>query len=173
MPYKPRTKSRGLQVLHALDKRKKLTNKEKQHYFNLNKGYEGEALFDHFTAKLKCECFILNDLLLETNNTSFQIDCLIITGDKFYIYEVKNYEGDYHYQSDKLFKKPRLEIINPLHQLSRSESLLRQLLLTLGFIPQIDASVVFINPSFTLYQAPLDKPFSFSNPSKSIHEKFK
>jgi hypothetical protein len=38
---------------------------------------------------------------------------------------------------------------------------LRQLLLNLGFNPQIDASVVFINPNFTLYQAPLNKPFIF------------
>ena len=161
MPYKLRSKPTALRILEFLNKRKKLTNKEKQHYLNLHRGYEGEILFDNFTEKLQCECLILNDLLLEVNNTSFQIDCLIITGDKTYLYEVKNYAGDYYYQNDKLFKKPRLEVINPLHQLSRSEPLLRQLLLPTGFNPQIDASVVFINPSFTLYQAPLDKPFIF------------
>ncbi|MFZ3577913.1 nuclease-related domain-containing protein [Virgibacillus sp. DJP39] len=86
----------------------------------------------------------------------------MIAPGKIYFNEGKNYEGDYLYASDKLFKKPRLEVINPLHQLSRSESLLRQLLHSLGSTPQIiDASVVFINPSFTLYQAPLDKPFIF------------
>ncbi|MDY0405262.1 hypothetical protein P5G51_007455 [Virgibacillus sp. 179-BFC.A HS] len=41
--------------------------------------------------------------------------------------------------------------------------MLRQLLLSLGFKPKINAFLVFINPSFTLYQAPLDKPFIFPN----------
>ncbi|MUK90581.1 NERD domain-containing protein [Ornithinibacillus sp. L9] len=161
MPHKPRTKSNELIILELLNKRKTLTNKEKQHLFNLKKGYDGELIFDTLTEKLQCECLILNDLLLKVNNTTFQIDSLLIAPVKIYFYEVKNYEGDYIYESDKLFKKPRIEVINPLHQLSRSESLLRQLLLSLGFNPPIDASVVFINPTFTLYQAPLDKPFIF------------
>ncbi|GAB3059916.1 nuclease-related domain-containing protein [Virgibacillus ainsalahensis] len=161
MPYKSRTKPKELVILELLNKRKELTSKEKQHYLNLSKGYEGERVFDDFTKKLTYECLILNDLLLEVNNTTFQIDSLVIAQGKIHFYEVKNYEGDYYYQSDKLFKKPRFEVINPLHQLSRSESLLRQLLLSLDFNPQIDASVVFINPNFTLYQAPLDKPIIF------------
>lgn len=161
MPYKPRTKSKEMVILEFLNRRKKLTSKEKQHYLSLKKGFEGEELFDSFTEKLRCECLILNDLLLEVNNTTFQIDSLIITGGMILFYEVKNFEGDFYYENDKLFLKSRKEVINPLHQLSRSESLLRQLLHGLGFNPQIDASVVFINPNFTLYQAPLDKPIIF------------
>ncbi|GAB3049841.1 hypothetical protein GCM10027286_11140 [Virgibacillus ainsalahensis] len=128
-------------------------------------------LFDSLTEKLQCECYILNDLLLSINNTTFQIDSLIIKSDKVYLYEIKNYEGDYYYESDKLFKLPQAEIINPLHQLSRSESLLRQLFRRLGFNPQIDASVVFINPDFTLYQAPLDKPFILPNQLNNYFKK--
>ncbi|WP_100011478.1 nuclease-related domain-containing protein [Lentibacillus sediminis] len=161
MFYKPRTKPKALVILDLLDKRTDLTGKDKQHYLNLKKGYEGEMLFDTFTEKLQCDCLILNDLLLEINNTTFQIDALIIVQGKIHFFEVKNHEGDYYYQSDKLFKKPKLEVLNPLDQLSRSESLLRQLLLSLSFTPHIDASVVFINPNFTLYQAPLDKPLIF------------
>lgn len=161
MPYKSRTKSNELIILELLNKRKNLASKDKHHFFNLKKGYEGEILFDSFTEKLQCECLILNDLLLEVNSTTFQIDSLIITPGKIYFYEVKNYEGDYYYESDKLFKKSNLEIINPLHQLSRSESLLRRVLLSLGYKLQIDAYVVFINPKFTLYQVHLDKPIIF------------
>lgn len=39
--------------------------------------------------------------------------------------------------------------------------MLRQLLNSLGFKLPIVSSVVFINPGFTLYQAPIDKPFIF------------
>ncbi|WP_323741822.1 nuclease-related domain-containing protein [Salinibacillus xinjiangensis] len=139
-----------------------LPPKDKQHYFNLRKGYEGEVKFDSYTEKLQCDCIILNDLLLRVNSTTFQIDSLIITLDRVFLYEVKNFKGDYYYDSDLLYKKPKIEVINPLLQLQRSESLLRQLLLSLGFNLPIDSSVVFINPEFTLYQAPLNEPFIFS-----------
>ncbi|GGB40003.1 hypothetical protein GCM10011409_16920 [Lentibacillus populi] len=173
MFYKPRTMSNELIILELLNERKNLPRKDKQHYFNLNKGYEGEVLFDALTENLQCECLILNDLLLKVNNTTFQIDSLIIAHGKIYFYEVKNYEGDYYYESDKLFKRnPKVEVINPLYQLGRSESLLRQLLLSIGFNPQIDASVVFINPKFTLYQAPLDKPIIFPTQVNQYIENF-
>lgn len=135
-----------------------LTGKDKQHYVNLKKGYEGELKFDSLTEKLQCECLILNSLLFEVNNTTFQIDTLIITQDKIHFYEVKHLEGEYYYENGKLYKRPKYEILDPLNQLNRSGSLLRQLLHNLGIKPQIDPSVVFIHPEFTLYQAPMDKP---------------
>ncbi len=159
--YKPRTKSTELVILELLARRKGLPKKEKRYYLNLAKGYEGELKFDHLTEQLQCECFILNDLLLNMNSSTFQIDSLIITPGKIYFYEVKNFDGDYYYDNDRLFKKPKLEVNNPLHQLIRSESLLRQLLLRRGFNFQIDASIVFINSAFTLYQAPLNQPIIF------------
>ena len=161
MHYKSRNQSSELKVLESLNTRMNLSGKDKQHYFNLKKGYEGEILFDLLTKKLQCECLILNDLLLKLNNTLFQIDTLIITSEIIYLFEVKNFEGDYYCESDRFFKKPNTEINNPLTQLSKGESLLRQLLQNLGFNIPICASVVFINPQFTLYQTPLNKPFIF------------
>ncbi|WP_409306100.1 NERD domain-containing protein [Peribacillus sp. SCS-155] len=138
-----------------------LRNKDKQHYYNLKKGYEGELLFDSLTQNLESEVFILNDLLFKLNQTVFQIDSLIITSETIYLFEVKNYEGDYYYDSDRLYKRPKTEISNPLNQLRRNESLLRQLLENLKFDMPISGSVVFINPEFTLYQAPINTPFIF------------
>ncbi|MGY3717735.1 NERD domain-containing protein [Sutcliffiella cohnii] len=168
MFYKFRTKPKDLKVLEVLNYRMNLTSKDRQHYLNLKRGYEGELIFDSFTEKLQCECLLLNDLLLEVNNTTFQIDTLLIMQEKICFYEVKYYEGDYFYESEKLFKKkPKLEVINPLDQLSRSETLLRQLIQSLGHKLPIVASVVFINPNFTLYQAPLNKPIIFPTQIKN------
>jgi len=161
MAYKSRTKSSQLLILKSLNIRMNLSDNESQQYSNLEKGYEGELIFDTFTEKLQCECLILNDLLLKMNSTIFQIDSLIITSEAIYFYEVKNYEGDYYYESDRIYKNSKFEIINPINQLNRSESLLRQLLHSLGFNLPINTSVVFINPEFTLYQSPLNKPFIF------------
>lgn len=147
----------------------KLSSKEKQHYFSLKKGYEGEVFFDSLTEKLQCECLILNDLFLEVGRTAFQIDTLILMQRGIYFYEVKNFEGDYYYESesDRFFQKPKIERLNPLHQMERGSSLLRQLLNNLRYNFPIDPSVVFINSNFTLYQAPLDKPLIFPTQVKN------
>lgn len=114
MLYKPRTESFDLLILKSLAARMSLSIKDEQLYFALKKGYEGERLFDSWTEKLQCECLILNDLLLKQNNTLLQIDSLIIMSDTIYLFEVKNYEGDYYYELDKLYKLPKSEINNPL-----------------------------------------------------------
>ncbi|WP_369384458.1 nuclease-related domain-containing protein [Halalkalibacter wakoensis] len=139
----------------------RLSDKDQQYYFYLEKGFDGEKAFDSLTETLRCECLILNDLLLKQNNTLFQIDSLIITEEWVYLFEVKNYEGDYLYDSERFYKTPNSEITNPFNQLIRCESLLRRLFQNIGSNLPIHASVVFINPEFTLYQAPLNFPFIF------------
>ncbi|GAB3796362.1 nuclease-related domain-containing protein [Virgibacillus kimchii] len=164
MILKPRTKPSELLTLEYLNTRMTLSPKDKLYYLSLKKGFEGEKNFDLWTEKLQCECIILNDLLLKVNNTTFQIDALIITADKTYLYEVKNFEGEYIFdpRTNKFFIiKSKQEIINPLHQLERCESLLNQLMLKHSFNPTIKGDVVFINDEFTLYQAPPDEPIIF------------
>ncbi|MEH7083572.1 nuclease-related domain-containing protein [Neobacillus drentensis] len=174
MAYKPRIESKELKILKALHKRMKLSEKDKQHFFNLKKGYEGEVMFDKLTEKLQCDCLILNDLLFKVKNTTVQIDSLIITTGRIYFYEIKNSDGDYFIESNtnRFYKKPKIEYINPLLQLNRSDSLLRQLLQNIGYNFPIEAQVVFINPEFTLYQAPLDSPIIFPTQINSYMRKF-
>lgn len=169
--YRSRTEPEKLVNLRLLDTRMTLSEEDSQQYFILKKGYEGEVMFDELTEELQCDCYILNDLLFRYNNTTFQIDSLIILSEKIYFYEVKNLEGDYFYEFDRLYKMPKSEYNNPLHQLNRNESLLRQLLQSIGMFLPIEAKVVFINPEFTLYQAPCDKPFIFPTQVKSYLKK--
>jgi len=148
--------------MKSLNNRMKLSKNDKQYYYNLKKGYEGEVLFDSYLDNLQCDCLILNDLLFKINKNTFQIDSLILMSEMIYLFEVKNFEGDYIYklESNQIIPKSReIEIQNPLIQLQRTESLLRQLLQSLGIKIPINSSVVFVNPTFTLYQAPINKPF--------------
>lgn len=173
MIIKHRNESEELIIFNALNRRMTLSNKDRQYYYGIKKGYEGEVMFDEFTEKLISDCYILNDLLFKVNNTLFQIDTLIIISGKIYIFEVKNYEGDYLYDADldSLYKLPKKEYSNPQHQLKRSKSLLRQLLQNNGYNLSIEANIVFINPEFTLYQAPLNKHFIFPTQVKSYIQK--
>lgn len=156
MIYKQRQKPSDLPILGSLYTRTHLPTEDKQYYYNLEKGWEGELRFDSFCKEITCDCLILNDLLLSSNNTTFQIDSLIITTETIFIYEVKNFSGDYYYESEKFFNMKGAEILNPLHQLSRTASLLRSLLSKQGFNLPIKCKVIFINDHFTLYQAPVN-----------------
>ncbi|MGM0904790.1 MAG: nuclease-related domain-containing protein [Bacillota bacterium] len=104
---------------------------------------------------------ILNDLLLEKNTTKFQIDSFHIAEKTVFHFEVKYFEGDYYIENDRFFTYSGKEILNPLHQLRRSETLLRQLLQQFGYSIPLESYLVFVNPSFTLYQAPKDPSIIF------------
>jgi Nuclease-related domain len=172
MPFKARTVPGELIILRILNKRMDLTEEEKKFYLYQEKGYEGEVQFDLLTEKLQSECFILNDLLLKVNNTTFQLDTTIIFQKTIYVFEVKNYEGDYCFRQGRFETLAEKEIKNPLDQLKRSTSLLRQLLQKLGYNISIEGFVVFINPRFTLYQAPLNEPIIYPTQLEVFMKKF-
>ncbi|MEY2192871.1 nuclease-related domain-containing protein [Neobacillus sp. BF23-41] len=163
MSFKDRIEADEIKILRFLNSRMKLAEKDKIRFRNLVKGFEGEVMFDSLTEKLQCPSYILNDLLLETNNGKFQLDTVMITQDPLYLFEVKNYEGDFYFEGDRFYALPKKEYKNPLHQLQRSESLLRQLLESLGYRIPIEAYVIFINPHFTCYKAPLNEPIIYPN----------
>lgn len=160
--FKERVESKELKVLRSLNARMELTLEDKKYYFKLEKGFEGEVYFDSLIRPIQNEFLVLNDLLLKHNNTTFQIDSFFVFQNKLTFYDVKNFEGDYYYNADKIYVKgQRTEILNPINQLGRTSSLLQQLLHSHGYHLPIEGFVVFINPNFMLYEAPLNVPFIF------------
>lgn len=151
-----------LLLLSSLRSRLKLEEKYEKQLYSLEKGYKGEVVFDKWLESLTMDYIILRDLLLEVNNTQFQIDTLVIVQAKILMFEVKNYEGDYYLKDNKWYTSSGTEIIkSPLIQLNRSEALLKQLLYSLGFNFPIESHLVFVNPEFYLYEAPLNLPIVF------------
>jgi hypothetical protein len=171
MPFKARTESVLLKILRILNTRGDLTEDEQKYYSYQEKGYEGEVQFDALTEQLQLNCYILNDLLLEVNNSQSQIDTTIITQRTLYLFDVKNFEGDFCYDGEKFLSASGKERKNPLIQLKRSQSLVRQLIQDLGYNLHVEAYVIFINPEFTLYLAPLDLPFIFPTQLKRFLKK--
>ncbi|CAG9619954.1 nuclease-related domain-containing protein [Sutcliffiella rhizosphaerae] len=162
MIYKDRDEPQALHTLKLLNARMSLTEKDKQDINNLEKGTDGEWMFNTIMGKLTCDCYILNDLLLKMNNNLFQLDSIIITQETIFLNEVKNFEGDFIYELDRFYTlKNKRELSNPLHQLNKNTSLLRQLLQSFGFQLPITSNVIFVNPEFTLYQSPSNIPFIF------------
>lgn len=158
---KKRLESDELKRLRYLDKRIILSNKDALHYFTIKKGYEGELKFDEWAENLPANWIMITDLLLEYKNTLFQIDALIFTGDKIYLFNVKYYEGDYSIKDGKWYAPNNSEIIDPLNQLIRSESLLKKLLHDLGYNIPIAPYLLFNNSEFHLYEAPKNLPIVY------------
>ncbi|RFU69541.1 NERD domain-containing protein [Peribacillus saganii] len=161
MIIKSRSEPRELTLMRYLKTRKDLSANDENYFSTLEKGFKGEQMCDVWLGNLSDSWLIINDLCLERNNTVFQIDTLLVSHDIIHLIEVKNYEGDFYIEDEKWYSTSKSEIKNPLLQLKRSESLFRQILKDLGFTSQLEAHVIFINPEFHLYQAPLNLPIIF------------
>jgi hypothetical protein len=175
MELKKRTMPKELQLFSSLAPRFELSTKEKQTYSNLQKGYEGELMFDRIIAdQLQCEYLIIKDLFLSIDSKDFQIDTLIIFPTIIQLFEVKNFEGEHVYDKEKdmFYKNMNYEIQNPEHQLSRAVTLLKRLLRQHGFQVNLQGTVTFVNPEFTLYNLTPDKPFILPTQINSLMRKF-
>lgn len=158
---KPHMESDELRLFRSLNSRMSLEVKDQQQYWNLEKGNEGELMFDSFIEKVANSGLILNDLLLEVNGTLFQIDSLHIFQETIYLFEIKNYEGDFYIENSLWYTRSGTEIKDPLSQVTRCESLFRRYLQQLRLPFNIKAHLIFVNPEFTLYQVPLNETIIF------------
>lgn len=161
MLLKARTESEELRQYRFLEPRINFDMTEKQQLINLEKGYAGELEFDRRVDEIGCNFLTINDVLLEKQGTYFQLDSLFISIDVIYLFEIKNFEGDYYMDGDKWYTRAGSEVQNPLLQMARSESLLRRYLQAFHPSLPIKSYLIFINPEFTLYQAPLNETMIF------------
>lgn len=153
--------SKELQIFRGLKARSTLTKNEENYYWKLEKGFEGEQKFNVFLDNLTIDAILLNDLLFEKGSNHFQLDKVLITQDTVYVFEVKNYEGDYYIDRDTWFSPAKKEVTDPLNQLKRSKNLFQPILRELGCKPSLESYLIFINPQFYLYHAPLNPIFVF------------
>src|SRR5699024_12019603 len=84
--------------------------------------------------------------------TVFQLDTLLIFNQTVYLFEVKNYQGEFQLEKDHLHcyttgKNYR----NPLHQLKRSELMLTDLLSNMDMNFQIKSYLIFIKNIYNLF----------------------
>lgn len=153
-----------LKGLTYLDNRSVMKEADKRYLTSLQKDFDGENVFDaKVKAQIKREAIVLNDLLLCNKGLTFQIDTLLLTSHIIYVFEVKNYAGRYIRNPDGFSTAQGHEIANPLLQLKRATSFLTQLLKDWGSGLTVQGSLVFVNPTFTLYQARIEDPIVFPN----------
>lgn len=158
---KPRYESFELKIFRSLFYRTKLSENDLNYYSSILKGFEGEQKFDELLQMLSIEGLVLNDLLLEYNNTVFQIDSLLIMQEMIYLFDVKNFEGEYYMENGDWYTISGALTKNPLTLLKRCETSLRQLLQHYRYSLPIQPYLIFVNPNFHLFNAPRNEPMIF------------
>lgn len=158
MNLKERTLPEELLILQVLEQRMSLSTSLKQRFYTLQVGYDGEITFDKSLLALEWDSITIHDLRIKQNFSEVQIDTLVIANKKIFIFEVKNFVGEYYWESQTLFKKPNKQVKNPLHQLERSKLLIRQLVNEWQCNYSVEAFLIFIHPQFTLFNASFEEP---------------
>ena len=103
MEIKKRYEGKELKMYRSLNSRTMLSIKDAEKLARLEKGYEGEVVFDQRLGKISNNWLVLNDLQLDSNNNDFQIDSLLIAQKSAMLLEIKNYEGDYYLEGEKWY----------------------------------------------------------------------
>jgi hypothetical protein len=153
---KERCESKELIMLRLLDARMFLPKEIKRVLVSSEKGYQGELRFDEWAHPLENKLVFVNDLLLEHQGSPFQIDSCAFASNTIFHFEVKNFEGDYRIKENIWFDPAGVEIKDPLLQMQRARSLIRQRIQKSGFDAKIESFLIFINPEFYLYNPPTD-----------------
>jgi hypothetical protein len=175
MILKERPIPEKLLVLRYLERRMELSEEVQAQLIHLEKGYAGELYWDSFITEgfPSPSYLLLNDLLLKNNGGQFfQMDSLLLRK-KFMIFEVKNYDGEYLVENDRWYTLSKTEIQNPLIQLERTETAFRRLLQDLNIHIPVEAYVVFVNPEFTLFNAPINPSIILPSQLKRFLQKMK
>lgn len=175
MILKERPIPEELQITRSIKGRMDLAEEVYAQLTNLEKGDAGELYWDSLTTGglNPSSYLILNDLLLTNSGGQiFQIDSLLLRK-KFTIFEVKNYDGEYFVENDRWYTLSKTEIQNPLIQLQRTETAFRRLLKDLNIHIPVETYVVFVNPEFTLFNAPLHPSILLPSMLKRFLQKMK
>ncbi len=156
MIAKQRKKPDELIAYELLSKRKQLNEEENKRYRSLAKGFEGEVIFDTCLDKLEGEHIILKDLFIH-HNKYCQMDTILLKNGNIFLFEIKNFNGEFYWHDDKIFMVNQVEIDNPIAQRDRAHSILRRLLQSLEIRLPLISYLIFVNPECTIFQAPQDK----------------
>ena len=135
----------------ALEKRTELDFEEKRNLYNIEKGFDGECLYDKIFDEIGHEnLYVLRDLHLKAGKSITQFDSIIISMDRVVVNEIKNYSGDYHYENNGWDRNGKQLKDNAHIQLSRAKGKIIQLRDEADLNFNVEGAVIFTGDDFRL-----------------------
>ncbi|MBF0754614.1 NERD domain-containing protein [Jeotgalicoccus nanhaiensis] len=135
----------------ALEKRTELDFEERRNLYNIQKGFDGECLYDKILDEIGHESvYILRNLYLKAGKSITQFDSIVISMDRVAVNEIKNYSGDYHYENNTWYRNGKQLKDNAHIQLSRAKGKIIQLRDEAGLHFNVEGAVIFTGDDFRL-----------------------
>jgi len=146
-----RCKSNEHIYLETLSKRAILTKEEEKKLSRLNRGFEGEQLYDQIFDEVGHQNLnIFRDIWIQADKSLTQIDALIVTDETVFINEIKSYSGNYKYENNT-WQIGKIQISDdPIIQSKRASSKLIKIFLENKINIKTDFNIIFPNPYFIL-----------------------
>ena len=156
-----------LKQLQILSRRTILGETEEKERGKLTRGYRGELEFDKLLdeAVRDLDVYHLKDyrfkidagsesLKVASGLSEIQIDNVLVSGDRIYTFEVKNFNFDLVYGAKSWFFTSGQEYKDLSMQVNRQRTSLDFLIRDGGFKNEVTPHLVFVNPRQTIYNMP-------------------
>lgn len=134
------------QYLLALESRKILSKDERNNLLTYYNGKEGERYFKLFLNTIPNICYIYDFEF--GNQHHVQIDYLVATDNTLFLFEIKHYRDEWHFEQDFLKNSYGITTKSPIKQTQFMKSELEKLLYQNGIHINIQPYIIFTNPHF-------------------------
>lgn len=162
-----RAKNVKLLQLEILNRRTLLSVEDSKDLNKYRMGHAGELQFDAMIAALSTPVVHMKDYRFQSESASVtgkkvgngpaevQIDNIIISEDQLYTFEIKNYQYDIEYYTDRPWRfAGGKEIVNPMNQIDSHRNVLSSMMKEYDMRMSLTCNLVFIHPEQTIYNLP-------------------
>ncbi|MFC3419862.1 nuclease-related domain-containing protein [Salinicoccus hispanicus] len=144
-----RIKTMEHQWLELMEARGALSAEDQRKLEALEIGFAGECAFDDWMDRYGEEQWrVYRDIWIDAGGPT-QLDTMVVTESTVFIFDVKNYSGDYTYMNGRWSVNGRPIIKDVFVQLKRSLEKVHLMLRQIDPVIQAEGSLVFINEHFS------------------------
>lgn len=142
-------KTEYISYLKAIEGRTNLNLDQRKELYINQTGLEGEMYFKAILDTIVDVKYVYN-LEIGTSN-HIQIDFLVVSSAKIYIFEVKHYTGDWYFEEDYIKCTNSLRYPSPHIQTNKIENKIQSIVNTHNLPREVETIIIFTNSHFNLH----------------------
>ena len=132
-----------LDFYREMDLRGALDSEKQAELYRLERGAVGEKLVVDYLEEFGPDDWLTLTNLWLYEYGLFEVDCLLLTETAIYVFEIKNYNGDFKYANSQCYFSDDVIGHNPISQIQRCKVNLQNILLQAGIRVPVHALLVF------------------------------